>query len=782
VGVVEVSEPCVLEVLAEGRRIRVPAGQRFVIGRGEGVHLSLSGLTVSRHHAVLEWTDAGWTLTDVSRNGTFLDGERIIQARVSTTTTFRLGGHSDGVVIELICNQAPPAAAAVGSVVGKVTAQGRPSAVHPLRTSQMRIGRLPDNDVVLDDLLVSRRHAELHRAGSSWRLVDLSSANGTFVNGRRVSTAVVGGEDVIGIGRSLLQLQGEQLIECIDNGDNAFEARGITVITDSGATLLHEVSFGLAGKALLAVVGPSGAGKSTLLYALVGSRPAQRGEVRYAERSLYDDYDELRHRIALVPQDDVLHTQLTVADALGYAARLRFPADTTAADRRQRVREVLDQLGLTEHEHKPVTALSGGQRKRTSVALELLTKPSLLFLDEPTSGLDPGMDRSVMQTLRTLADGDRTVVVVTHNVANLEVCDRLLLLAKGGWLAYFGPPAQALEYFGDRDYADIFLRLETSSGQQWAEKFHNSPLYLRYLGAPDSRPPAPPHPGGVPARPPRQQSAVTQLAVLARRYLAVIAADRQYLGFLAALPIVLSLLARAVPGSAGLSVNAATADPAKPDTQPAQLLLVLIIGAALMGAAAAIRELVKERTIYQRERAVGLSLGAYLASKILVLTGIVTVQVAVFTLLSLIGRTPPDDPLELPGQLEVFTAVLAAGIATMLIGLAISALIKNADQGMPLLVLMVMAQLVFSGGLFAVNDRPVLEQLAWLAPSRWAYAMTAATSDLSRLDRPGTASDPLWAHTSANWFQALVILAAMGVVLTVVIAYSLARLDPKRRR
>jgi ABC-type multidrug transport system ATPase subunit/pSer/pThr/pTyr-binding forkhead associated (FHA) protein len=776
-----VREPSKLDIVVEGRRTTVQGGERFVIGRGDGVQLALTEPTVSRNHAVIELTEDGWVVTDVSRNGTFLDGERVTRTRVTKTTTVRLGGPSDGVRVELIPETSPSADQAF-NIAGRVTKQGRLTAVHRLRAGRLRIGRLPDNDVVLDDLLVSRRHAELHRDDQSWQLVDLNSANGTFVNGQRISSATVDDQDVIGIGRGLLQLAGERLVECVDSGDNAFEARGVTVITDKGVTLLNEVSFGLAGKALLAVVGPSGAGKSTLLHALVGSRPAQRGEVFYAERSLYDDYEELRHRIALVPQDDVLHTQLTVANALGYAARLRFPADTSAHDREQRVREVLDELGLTEHSHKPVIALSGGQRKRTSVALELLTKPSLLFLDEPTSGLDPGMDRSVMHTLRKLADDDRTVVVVTHNVANLEVCDRLLLLAKGGWLAYFGPPAEALDYFEERDYADIFLKLEHSSGQQWAEKFRASPHSRRYLHAVNQRPPAPARPVSAPAIPPRQQSPFTQLGVLARRYLAVIAADRQYLGFLAALPIVLSLLARAVPGSAGLSVGAATAEPARPDAQPPQLLLVLIIGAALMGAAAAIRELVKERTIYQRERAVGLSVGAYLASKVLVLAGIVTVQVIVFTVISLLGWNTADDPLVLPGHLEVFAAVLAGGLVTMLIGLAISAMIKNADQGMPLLVLMVMAQLVFSGGLFQVHDRAVLEQLAWLAPSRWAYAMTAATTELTTLNRPGTPPDPLWEHTISNWIGAMMVLAAMAFVLTGLIAYSLVRLDPQRRK
>ena len=191
------------------------------------------------------------------------------------------------------------------------------------------------------------------------------------------------------------------------------------------------MSFPVGEKCLLAVVGPSGAGKSTLLNALTGQRPADQGTVLYDGRDLYRDYAELRQRIGLVPQDDILHAQLTVRRALAYAAELRFPQDTAKAERQARVDEVIARTGPRQRADQPIHSLSGGQRKRVSVALELLTKPSLLFLDEPTSGLDPGMDRSVMHMLRGLADDGRTVIVVTHSVLSLDVCDRLLVLAPG---------------------------------------------------------------------------------------------------------------------------------------------------------------------------------------------------------------------------------------------------------------------------------------------------------------------------------------------------------------
>jgi ABC transport system ATP-binding/permease protein len=767
-----------LEVVVDDRRLVLSPTRSFVIGRGVGVDLELTHPNVSRQHLVLEPAPAGWTATDRSRNGTFLGAERISRLTLTSPTTVRLGGAEDGVRLELVPRRVGERSAPESRLAG----QGRLSGVHQVRGAGITVGRLPDNDVVLDDLLVSRRHARLDLTPAGARITDLGTGNGTYVNGRRVTEAVLAPGDVIGIGHALLQLDGDRLLAYVDTGENTFEADGLTVTTPKGRTLLQSVSFTLPGRSLLAVIGPSGAGKSTLLNALIGVRPADVGHVRYADRDLYEDYDELRHRIALVPQDDVLHTQLSVRQALSYSARLRFPADTSEADRQQRVAEVLDELGLTAQADQTITSLSGGQRKRTSVALELLVKPSLLFLDEPTSGLDPGMDRSVMRTLRSLADDGRTVVVVTHNVANLQVCDQLLLLAPGGWVAWFGPPAEALRYFDQADFADIFILLGTAPGEHWARTFAESADHERNVG----RAAAPPHDGQrtpreLPGGSPRQQGPMAQLSVLLRRYVAVIVSDRQYAVSLAVLPIVMSLLARAVPGSGGLSVAAALETGTQTAIQSAsQLLLVLIIGGCLMGTAASIRELVKERPIYRRERAIGLSLGAYLVSKVVVLVVITGLQAAVFTLFSLVGRKGPDDPVVLPwGRVEVLLAVLGVTWTSMMIGLVISAAIDNADRGMPFLVLVIMVQLVFCGGLFPVHGRAVIEQLSWAAPSRWAFGMTAATTDLSRIDP--TTADPRWAPTAADWYANATLLIAIMVVLAALTVVLVARLDPQRR-
>ena len=260
-------------------------------------------------------------------------------------------------------------------------------------------------------------------------------------------------------------------------------ARDLTVRLPNGKVLLDSVSFPLGERCLLAVIGPSGAGKSTLLGALTGLRPATEGTVLYDNRDLYAHYAELRHRIGLVPQENILHTQLTARRALRYAAQLRFPRDTSKAERNRRVDEVLAELSLTAHAETRTDRLSGGQQKRVNVALELMNKPSVLFLDEPTSGLDPGLDKSVMEMMSGLAHGGRTIIVVTHSVANLDVCDRLLVLVPGGKVAYFGPPGDGLRHFGQPGWAEVFQSFEREPGRDSAG-FRRSPWYAKYIPRP----------------------------------------------------------------------------------------------------------------------------------------------------------------------------------------------------------------------------------------------------------------------------------------------------------
>lgn len=755
-----------------GSTVMTP-GRDYRVGRDPLSDVVIDDARVSWHHAVLRPGADHWTLADEnSTNGTYTEGHRIREWDVGPGTVIRFGNPSDGPRAVLLDRPGPPAAPEHPSAIAMPGLTGtfrRPTSVRPLPTRTVRIGRAADNDLVIDDLVVSRHHAELHAlADGTYEIADLGSHNRTYLNGSPVTTAPIGPGDIVGIGHSAFCLVGDQLQEYVDTGEVSLEVQDLAVAVDHGRkTLLDHVSFPVGEKCLLAVVGPSGAGKSTLLNALTGQRPADHGTVLYDGRDLYRDYAELRQRIGLVPQDDILHAQLTVRSALSYAAELRFPQDTAKAERRARVDEVIQELGLEQRAGQPLHSLSGGQRKRVSVALELLTKPSLLFLDEPTSGLDPGMDRSVMNMLRGLADDGRTVIVVTHSVLSLDICDRLLVLAPGGRIAYYGPPEEALLFFGFEHWPEAFEAFERDQERDWAGDYRSSLYHRQYIADATGQPRQPRTGPVVIARPPRPRSRGAQLGTLIRRYATALAADRTFLAIMIALPFVMGAMARALAGSRLTQETAMNA------------LLILCVGGVLTGAANAVRELVKERVIYRRERAVGLSRSAYLMSKVVVLGTITVLQAVVLTLVALLGvdlNAPGGEGVLMPPLVEITVAVALLAFTAMMLGLVVSALVRKEEVTMPLLVLLAIVQVVFCGALLKLHGVPGLEQLSWVVPSRWALGAMAGTLELSRLVPGDLTGDPLFKHSAGVWL----LNVAMLVVLSAVFGYVVSRLLRRR--
>ncbi|MEU9644975.1 FHA domain-containing protein [Streptomyces sp. NPDC048188] len=657
----------------------------------------------------------------------------------------------------------------------------------------MRIGRALENDLVVSDLQVSRNHAEFHATPDGrLEIRDLGSHNGTYVNGQPIAkggSQLLGPADIVGVGHSTFRIVGDRLEEFVDTGEVSFSARHLTVTVDGGKQILKDVSFGVPEKSLIAVIGPSGSGKSTLLKALTGYRPADQGEVLYDNRNLYKQFAELRQRIGLVPQDDILHKELTVKKALKYAAKLRFPADTTGAERDARIDEVLRELKLDIHKDKKVTSLSGGQRKRVSVALELLTKPSLIFLDEPTSGLDPGMDRDVMQLLRGLADDGRTVLVVTHSVAELATCDKLLVMAPGGSVAYFGPPEEALNFFGYDTWADVFSAFENYRDYDWAGRWKGSQHYQMYAADLDAvAPQSVQVPPMQAMKPPKPQGWMSQFVTLVRRYVSVIASDKGFLALMVILPAVLGAVSLLIDADKGLLPNPANPQTGRiiPNGTATTVLLILAVGACFAGAANSVRELIKERVIYERERATGLSRSAYLMSKVFVLGLITVFQGLLVGVIGFATREIPDEGLVLGGAtlVELSLPIMALGFTAMMFGLVISSLVKTAEKTMPLLVMFAIIQVVFTGCLFALNDAVGVNQFSYLMPSRWAVAAAGATLDFNKISPPekGAEADPLWEHTVGAWGLDMAALIVLGVICGFFVARFLRRHEPEVMR
>ncbi len=748
---------------------------------------------ISRVHAILRFDGGQWVVVDKSQNGIFVAGSRSNLIPIRDRLSVALGGPHGP---ELTFRVATPASGSPTREASPATQMFRPaaptpptgltppsqprppaSAPLPSRPAPVRsqgsatIGRAKSNNIVVEDALASRVHATLASTPAGLEIRDNDSSNGTFVNGRLITTAKLRDGDVVTIGNTDLLATGNTLVpQPVAARTSGLTVHGLALTLD-GRQLLQDVSFTAKPGTLTAVIGPSGAGKSTLVKLIGGALPRSAGLVAFDGHDVHAEYASMRSRIGMVPQDDVVHRQLTIEQALNFAAELRLPPDTTGDDRRQVVERVLDELELAPHKDTRVDKLSGGQRKRASVAMELLTGPSLLILDEPTSGLDPALDRQVMTMLRRLADAGRVVIVVTHSLTYVGMCDQILLLAPGGKTAFADPPAQIGPAMGSTDWADIFARVSTDPDG----------AHRAYLSR---HPPSPRRPsptaGAAPLGKPPRTSSWRQILTLVRRQTRLITSDRGYFAFLALLPVVLGVLSLAVPGNTGLGAT----NPAGPE-EPIDILILLNIGAVFLGTALTVRDLVGERMIFQRERAVGLSASAYLTAKVVVYSIAALIGTAVMVAIMTIGKGTPSQGGALLGHgvaqgiLELYLGLALTAITSAMVGLTLSSLARSSEQVLPMLVATIMVSMVLAGGLIPVTGRLVLDQLAWFVPARWGFAASASTVDLNSVEA-GLPVDRLWRHVPGAWLQDAGMLVALSIVLAGLVRYRL-RLGKRAR-
>ncbi|WP_081485293.1 FHA domain-containing protein [Mycobacterium xenopi] len=804
--------PPALTIRHDGSQRTFTAGHDVVVGRDVRADVRIADPRISRVHLILRFDDSRWVAIDNgSVNGTYLNGYRIPVVDIhdgqsinvgnpeGPRLTFELGGHrprrgltpyldpptiswhtrparppgpqprrqptplpaGERTVVDI---PSPRSSATELTVVDAASAHVSNLATRFVNFLSHRsvpansvgtatIGRADDNDIVIPDVLASRHHATLVPTPLGTEIRD-RSINGTFVNGTRIGSAILAEGDVVTIGNVDLVFTDGTLVHRTEMATRSggLEVRGVRFSVDGGKQLLDDISLIARPGTLTAIIGGSGAGKTTLARLIAGYARPSSGSVTFAGHDIHAEYASLRSRIGMVPQDDVVHRQLTVSQALSYAAELRLPPDTSKTDRGRVVAQVLDELDLTQHADTRVDKLSGGQRKRASVALELLTGPSLLILDEPTSGLDPALDHQVMTMLRQLADAGRVVIVVTHMLSYLDVCDQVLLVAPGGKTAFCGPPDQIGPAMGTTNWAKIFAKVGADPDE----------ANRRFLA---QRQPPPPAAPGKPAElgEPVHTSVWRQFRTIARRQVRLVVADRAYFVFLALLPFILGALSLTVPGSNGFHI----ADPGSdaPD-EAAQILVLLNIAAVFMGTALTIRDLIGERAIFQREQAVGLSTTAYLLAKAGVYCVFAIVQSVIATAIVIAGKGAPTRGHVVLGNptVELFGTVAATCVASAILGLVLSALVRSGEQIMPLLVVSIMAQLVLSGGLVPVTGRLVLDQLSWAMPSRWGYAAAASTIDLRQLV-PGALipKDRFWLHTPKVWLFDVAMLAGLSV-------------------
>ncbi|MCS6861520.1 MAG: ATP-binding cassette domain-containing protein, partial [Abditibacteriales bacterium] len=483
---------------------------------------------------------------------------------------------------------------------------------------RLTVGRDATCDIVLDFPYVSRWHCQVRQTPQGYLLEDLQSTNGTFLNGVRVmQPALLAQGDVVQIGLSRLIFEDGFLVHHEQTGRVRLAAVGLRQeVRRRGQpiSLLHNVTFAVEPQEFVAIVGASGAGKTTLLNALTGFRPAAQGSVRLNGVDFYQHIELFRAAIGWVPQEDIVHRELTVHRVLRYAARLRLPPDTEDAEIERLIDSVLDELELSHRKAAVVQTLSGGERKRVNVGVELLTRPSLLFLDEPTAGLDPGLERRFIALVKHLTREGRTILMVTHATDSIAECDMLLFLAPGGRLVFFGPPQEALSFFGVRDHADAYLRVtdDHPNGTDWEERYRGSVYYDRYVRQRLERSPNAPAPTttrvltALGASRPRA-SGWAQFKVLYQRYFDTLRGDPRNLAIMLGQAPVIALLLTLV-FRPNLFAAEQRPDPhgVFPIQDAPKLLFLLVISALWFGTCNAAREITKERPLYCRERLVNL--------------------------------------------------------------------------------------------------------------------------------------------------------------------------------
>ncbi len=597
--------------------------------------------------------------------------------------------------------------------------------------SEFTIGRRSDNDLVVSDPQVAAHHATVRRSDGGWRIQDEDTETGTYVNRNRVYVHDLADGDEILIGTTKIFLDGLSVKSFVGSNGVRIDAVNLTRVIARGRAILNDIDVSILPGELVAIVGGSGAGKTSLLHALNGFQPATSGDVYYNGVSLYHNADLFRTMLGYLPQDDIIHQELTAERTIYYAARLRLASDMTREEIDARIDEVLAAVGLSEHRHTEVRRLSGGQRKRVSLAVELLGKPRAVFLDEPTSGLDPALEGRMMQLFRDLTEDGASVIVSTHVTQNLGLCDRIIWLGRGGKLVFFGSPTECLRHFGVPHFGKVYdLLVEDMDVARWAETFVGSPAHQasaerRAEGGPLAKQPA--------ASDARREPALKGLGTFFRqslwltlRYAEVMRRDTKYLALLLVQAPLIGLSLLAIFTSNIFALTTAEGGDALRATSA---LKAMVLVAIWLGAFNAARAISTETAIYARERLVNLGVLPYIASKVCVLAVLCLLQSGLLLAVVLARLDMSSLGWEVyPGLVGVIFLTSLGGLA---MGLLISAVAANSDQAMAVVPMTLIPQLIFDGSFVPIEKMLAPAQLiANLALSKWSLELTADMTDL----------------------------------------------------
>lgn len=629
------------------------------------------------------------------------------------------------------------------------------------------IGREKTCDICLPHISVSNSHAKIIREKDGYYISDCNSANGVILNNRRISgKEKLQEKDIITITNTKLIFMTTILFYCCPRDGISVDVCNVTVRRGKGKKSFlanRDVNFSVNPGELVAIVGGSGAGKSTTLNCMCGYLKPTQGTVFINGLDLYQNFDTLKKIVGYVPQSDIVYDNLTLYDMLSYTAKLRFPRDSSHKEQEDAINKAIDMVELREKRNSLIKSLSGGQRKRASIAVELVSNPNLLLLDEPASGLDPGTERNLMLSLRGMADRGKTVVLVTHSTLQLKMCDKIAFMGSGGYLCFFGTYDEALSFFRVSDIVDVYALL-TEHAEQWSAKFSRNRAHIKRDAETTGTDKV------------RQKQGKSQLRVLSLRYSKLILNDTQRL---------LLLLAQA-PLLAVLISLVADGNQFEQYEMTKSLLFALSCAAFWVGMLNAIQEICKERTIVKREYMTGLSMSTYILSKMMVLGVLCLVQsFLISAVFAWIVGLPADGVLGHPFW-ELLITTFFTTIAAAAVGLFVSALFTNADRAMTLAPILLMPQILFSGLIFKLEG--VTELISWAAVSRWSvegYGTIANLNDLPlRLQQQGIMipheAEHFFEYTTEHLLQSWGILVIYAVVFLILARIALSRIGGEK--
>jgi len=751
-------------------RYNLDAFGKDTIMMGRGQYHGQSGLVndiaipdsvsvVSKAHCSFQQDRSGewYIVDDGSMNGLLFNGERISMHKLNDGDQFSVGRDVANrlILAYSILSQAP-------EIDTSALMQ------FPLRDiKECYIGRDEKCNIVIRHPTVSRKHCVITHENGNYYIADNQSTNGVLLNSRALNgKARLNPMDRISVGGTTIIFNGNALYYQVQGGgvgivvEHVSKQVGKDKAKKKGKgrkTILDDVSLTIQPNRFVAIIGGSGAGKTTLLECISGMSELSSGNVYINGESIRTGGKHVRSLMGYVPQQDIVYDALTLERMLMYSAKLRMPSDTSEKEIQKKINETLSVVELTEHRHTMISKLSGGQKKRASIAVELLASPKVFFLDEPSSGLDPGTEKHLMHMLKHLAATGKTVVMVTHTVQNIDLCDEVICMGKGGRLCFAGTPSQALQFFGKQRMTDVYDELNERS-EIWAKRYKEY-RSLEKDGKAGGK-------GKSPKEKQRSTGAFRQFSVMTRRYSEMLVNDKGRLILLLAMPVVLALLvclAFEADGNLGNLLTRiirkwAKGVTSKKSTFPflrtedtMKMMFTFSCAVFWTGIFNSIQEISKERPIFQRERFSGVGVVPYIFSKIIPLSLLCLIQSAVMTaILSFMTNTTAtfygnlkesgaiamsmrSDGLILGSGmmwLETLLTTFLCAMSAMSMGLLISTLVSN-DIALVLCPICLMPQILFSG--IVVDLSGIAGTLSNIISCKWscaAYLISARVNEL----------------------------------------------------